>query len=210
MRFKNLLAALGFSIFTVNASAALITKTFEADVYNTNRTSVVNLGDTISWSLSYDDTSTSYTIFEDGVDGVAGTSDDTLYAISNCTDSCLLKANLTWINFSLIDQVVAEIFSEGATLRDVFGINYARAHFTSSGRQLYSFRQDSINADFQTSVLGSLSIETITAAGETSNKNIFFENIREVTGSVAVPEPSSLAVFGLAGLLLAGRRFSKK
>ena len=100
MRLKNLLAAIGLSIFTFNASAALITKTFEADVFNTYRTDVVNIGDSISWSLTYDDASTSYTVFNDGVDGLGGTSDDTVDFVSNCTGSCQLKSNFTFINFS--------------------------------------------------------------------------------------------------------------
>ena len=213
MRLKNLLAALGLSIFTFNASAALITKTFEADVFNTYRTDVVNIGDTISWSLTYDDASTSYTVFNDGVDGLGGTSDDTVDFVSNCTGSCQLKSNFTFINFSLIDQVLAGIFGEGSTLRDATSQNYAYVRLTSSGTQNYSFIKDfiSMNANiYSTSSSGSLSVQTRTSVGSISSKQITFNNIREVTGNVAVPEPSSLAVFGLAGLLLAGRRFSRK
>jgi len=59
-------------------SAALITETWESEVTGTSGHTAFNIGDTFTWTVTYDNSNTRHSVYNDGANGIAefGSGDD--------------------------------------------------------------------------------------------------------------------------------------
>jgi hypothetical protein len=207
MKLKNILASICLLALSSTASAGIITKSFEAEINNVFRTSVVSVGDTFSWSVTYDDSSTVSTWFLNGPDGLANTADDTVDFTQDCTLSptCEFRGDIEFTIIGLLPELYAEMIGNGEAYRSTSSQNYSHLYSNIYGADYYKLLTDKVSLEFNVfsnSAYGSFRFLSST------QPYIGFNNIREVTGQVSVPEPSSLAILGLG--LLGLVRFRKK
>jgi hypothetical protein len=209
--FKKTLGAIVFLALSFTASAGLITTNYIADVNAVYRSSTVSVGDTVSWSVTFDEDSMSSHMYKDGLDGEASTADDQIDWINNCfPTNCQLRADAVYTNLNILPVLLQEIFDSSGTLRDITSQNRSDVYINTYGSEYYKFSADSVNFEsyiFANSNFGSLSIQTYLDDGSISSKIVRFDNIR--TENIDVPEPSTLAIFVLGMLGLASRKLKK-
>jgi len=218
MKFKFLIASFAGLLLSVSsiAHAGLITKYYVADLTSEN-TTLLSVGDTITWSVTFDDTSLVMNQYDDGLDGVAGTSDDFSNATftTTPTSSYNIYANATFDFQSLIAASNNEIAILTGLYADINQFNrswyFARTNGTQN--QMTTFYDDITfdAADFPTTLGGGTGSFKHYYRNNLNNLlsiNLNFNKVREVVQTV--PEPSTLAIFALGMIGLASRRFKKQ
>jgi len=212
--FKKTLGVIGFLVLSCTANAGLITTNYMADVNAVYNSTTVSVGDSVSWSVTYDEDSISSHMYKDGLDGIAGTADDQIDWTNNCsptdTIGCQFRADVVYSNLNILPVLLQEIFATSGTLRDYQNQNRSDVYINEYNAEFYQFSADSIAFEFNiftNSAYGQLSIQTYLENGFVGSKTVRFNNIR--TANIDVPEPSTLAIFALGMFGLASRKFKK-
>lgn len=209
--FKKTLSVIGFLALSFTANAGLITTNYIADVNAVYRSTTVSIGDTVSWSVTYDEDSMSSHMYKDGLDDEAGTADDQIDWINNCfPTNCQFRADAVYSNLNILPTLLQEIFDTSGTLRDIQNQNRSDVYINKYDSEYYKLSADSLTFEsfiFTNSNFGSLSIQTYLDDGSTSSKTVRFNNIRKE--NIDVPEPSTLAIFVFGMLGLASRKVNK-
>jgi hypothetical protein len=165
MKLKPLVTALvGLEIclysFVNVAIAGLITETWEATI-NYSNTSTYSVGDTINWQISYDEEiNRRLTTYDDGVDGLARTSDDTVSRVIDATCPGLfwcevydvagdvINSNFHLIEEKLVEGATADLaHDESYIAADRYDTNH-EMRYTPEGRnqQIYGSQHDSFSS----------------------------------------------------------------
>lgn len=208
---KKVLGVIGFLALSFTANAGLITTNYMADVNFVSRSTTVSVGDSVSWSVTYDEDSISSHMYKDGLDDKAGTADDQIDWINNCSPTnCQFRADAVYTNLNILSILLQEIIDTSATLRDIRSQNHSDVYINKHNAEYYNLSADSVSFEnniFNNNGYGSLSIQTYLKDGSISSKYVAFNNIRKA--SIDVPEPSTLAVFSLGMFGLASRKLKK-
>jgi len=208
--FKKTLGAIGLLMLSCTANAGLITTNYMADVNAVYNSTTVSVGDSVSWSVTYDEDSISSHMYKDGLDGIAGTADDQIDWTNNCAIGCQFRADVVYSNLNILPVLLQEILATSGALRDYQNQNRSDVYINAYNAEFYEFTADSIAFEFNiftNSAYGQLSIQTYLENGYVGSKTVRFNNIR--TANIDVPEPSTLSIFALGMFGLVSRKFKK-
>lgn len=229
--------------FLINSSvtAAIVTEVWAAEVlsesianinstYATNQNPIFVVGDTITWTVTYDSTfGDHYTQYSDGSDGIAdrGTNDDTLLQLScldiNYSSGC--ESSLANDDFIALYDSTSDISSIYDSMVNSLGSGEVIHNFHTHNQDTRRFRtaphsdftdfdyyadEFHISADnrhYPVGGAGSAQIYYEDTAGEIWVKRVGFGNISISSTVVPLPPAAWLFVSGLAGLI--GAKYKK-
>lgn len=208
-----LASMLAFTLQFTSVRAAPITEIWQAEVLNTTHTAAAAIGDILSWTVTYDDTSRYMRQYWDGPDGKAQTADDTVNIVWDVeapayasdwnvfSDAVFDFGNI----FSRMEQVV---FDSSLVLRDAYNINeflfYGgdtknRYEYVADNRDLFLID----NLDPLINDTARFNVYYHYTDGSPQSVRIDVGNF--VKSEASVPEPGTLALL-LSGMLLLQRR----
>lgn len=110
------------------AHAEIITEYWYADVINTTHTAAAAIGETLSWSVTYDDEGRYMRQYADGSDGIAQTADDSLNILWDVTAPAY---SVDWNVFSdatfdfgnIWEKMEQVVIDSSLGFRDAYNIN---------------------------------------------------------------------------------------
>ncbi len=203
---------------SLSAEAALVTDRWTATLDGVLNTTAYSVGDSISWTVTYDNTSTSMNYFDDGADGVGKTADDISHIAGTACPSCTytLTANSSTNIEHMINQMITGIANYAASY-DFYSLNYDRIYDQRTPLYTYNERViDDIGFLADNYNGGSRNMLKL-YYNQTNNSNYNMAWIswgqatitRNITAPTqSIPEPSVISIFGLGivGISLLRRR----
>lgn len=203
-------ALLAFVLLTGTASASLVTEDVTVSITDTSDslTSLLNIGQEIEFSLTYDTAAISENVFNTGADEIAFTSDDEI------TDTFLLADSSDFLN--ALSDVTLDLDTIIPSLAGVLGVTadtFLNGDFEYAavrgeifdGTVFYQAFFNQISIDFETDASGNGEGNLFVV----DTDNFFSFDVSVVNSAVDVPAPYSLAIFALGVFGLASRRLTK-
>jgi hypothetical protein len=209
-------------------NAALITETWQGTVTSTSDANIHNLNDVLSWTVTYEDTATIMNVYLDGADGIAGTADDTLSRTETCPtgSSCSAYSSLANASIGLDDillPIYAKLSAQSVDTHDRWLDNYSRRFTRTNGQANAHKRNDDygFGATWEVGRSGFAAIEVYTSSSSKEYVHMGSLSFTSVittgtggtggtgSGTTALPEPSTLAIFALGIIGLASRKYMK-
>jgi len=217
--FSTALIGLSLSICTlVNvASATLITETWQGKVTETVNNNLFQVRETLSWTVTYDNTSLIMNDWNDGPDGVANTDDDYIDWVGDATcpsgwycKGVTLFANAKMDLSNITDRMHTYISQQDGWLIDIYDRNYTQ-RYTYFGRYpIAKTLHDSLYFKSQSGygAADGASLQLFTNLG---SLQVSMGELKLVASDgIAVSEPTTLTIFALGMMGLVSRRFKKQ
>ena len=199
------------------ATAEIITDIWHANITSVVNTSAFSVGDSVSWTVTYDDASTSSHYYGDGTDGMAGTADDTLLGAINVSGTYSFSADTVTDISSIVSQMVAGI-ADFNSFYDFNSINYDRLYTQATNGRMYNdlvhdhitffARSDGASTNYLSLHYNPVGLNNYKSSVISFGNYTIERNVSLPTNDGDVPEPSDLSLLmaGLAGLSTVRRR----
>ena len=214
---KRFLKLIGFGLLTALPGlsfAGLITEYYTSTITNAENTTGVSLGDTFTWSVTFDDTSQRATWDYDGFDRVANTADDTPggdWCVGGTADGCSDPTVYSDQGYTMFSDAqfsvafdLAGAAGSGFIPDDIFNANYARV-YDYRGDRYYNW-----SADYFAFSARSYFGRFLDTNGRSHTIGVnYFSDLTAVV-SATVPEPSTIPLLALGLLALVVYRRSAR
>lgn len=207
-----LLITLLYSLIALPSYASLVSVHYTATIIDkSSQVASFQIGDKIEWGITYNDSGTYATLYNDGMNQIAeqGSGDDTLYR-QPCLDNVGPSCTSNWSGSEV--QVLSDAsFNLGSLLSDMKAERLEYAPHTRNWSYIMGYSTDPLvpasqllqNDWYEMNVArgsGSITVITQKAGIPLYNSIIFNSIVAEVT-PVPVPAATWLFVSGLIGLI---------
>ena len=193
-------------LLTNVSNAGLITESYTGTVTSSDGTVVI--GDDLTWSYTWDNTSGTITEFYSGTDQTAFTGDDIVHQTFNSHTGAAFVSDVSFDTTqldSLFDSVYLPLgfteLAKNVTKGNSWLLQGGTQNRITSNIDGYGIRMDLTNNNL------TLAKAYLNSSAQLSEFYIQVGNLTRVNAQV--PEPSTLAIFALGMMGLASRRFKK-